>query len=550
MELDTTDLSGKIFEVFSSTLNSRYMFLCDLKNDMSRWSKSAIDFFGLPDEYMHDAGTIWAEHIHPDDRETYIEDIKAVFSGDKNRHEMEYRAKDKDGNYVVVTCKGIVIDDDRGNPALFAGTMVNHGIVDNIDPTTNLYNLYEFLRGVRLIREHKAKSIVLLLGLRQFSDINDIYGYTFGNKVLKAFGDKLREYFRDKGVVYRMDGSRFAVTTMSMSIEMIENLYLEIQDFAKHNIVIEGTQVTSAVCGGAVVVEDFSIDEHAVHASARFALDKSKKEKHGELVVVHNDYMNDNVRTVELINALRGCISDDCDGFYLCYQPVVSSGTGKLTGMEALLRWRKEPYGDVPPGIFIPWLEKDALFFELGNWILKQAFTEGKEFLKDHPEFVINVNIAYTQLERSDFRKRLLELLEITGFPPKNLCIELTERCQLLDIDFLRDEVTFLKSHGIKIALDDFGTGFSSLNLLRELPVDCIKIDRGFVAEIQSNKTDQSIVKAVTQCAKELDIQVCVEGIETEQLVEYMNNYPSTSYQGYYYSRPVPKEEFKKLSIY
>ena len=114
----------------------------------------------------------------------------------------------------------------------------------------------------------------------------------------------------------------------------------------------------------------------------------------------------------------------------------------------------------------------------------------------------------------------------------------------------MRNEIIFLKSYGIKIALDDFGTGFSSLNLLRELPIDYIKIDRGFVSEIENNKADQSIVKAVMTCARELDIGVCVEGIENERLRDYLQNYPAQGYQGYYYSRPVTKEEFKRLELY
>ena len=156
-------------------------------------------------------------------------------------------------------------------------------------------------------------------------------------------------------------------------------------------------------------------------------------------------------------------------------------------------------------------------------------------------------NISYTQLERSEFRNSVIRLLEETDFPPQNLCLELTERCRLLDMSFLRNEVIFLKSFHIKIALDDFGTGFSSLNLLRELPVDLIKIDRAFIKDIETNLTDQAIVKSVLDCAKLLDISVCVEGIENKNLESYMNHYPASTYQGYLYSRPVKIEQFEEL---
>lgn len=550
MSFRTSEYFDKIFEAFSATAKGSYIYLCDMWTDMSRWSKSAVDYFGLPGEYMEDAGTIWAQHIHPEDRRRYQEDIDAVFSGRKKNHELEYRAMDKNGNYVVCTCSGVVIEDEAGNPEFFAGTITNRGTIENIDPTTNLYNLYEFLNALRLLRERGKKYRVLLVGFKHFSDVNDLYGYSFGNEAMKLFVSIMQNDLMDKGKIFRMDGTRFAVLTTELRVDDLKNYYLRLQEKAKNHLTVQENNVSLALCGGLVVVEDCQISEHAIHAAARYALNVSKNERHGELWIVENDDVDKNKKTVELINVLRSSIIEECRGFYLCYQPVVSPQTGKMTGAEALLRWNREPYGEISPGQFIPWLEKDSAFFDLGNYVLRQAMLDGKEFLKDHPDMIINVNLSYAQLERSEFRNTLVGFLLSTGFPPEHLCLELTERCRLLDMNFLRNEIIFLKSYGIKIALDDFGTGFSSLNLLRELPIDYIKIDRGFVSEIENNKADQSIVKAVMTCARELDIGVCVEGIENERLRDYLQNYPAQGYQGYYYSRPVTKEEFKRLELY
>lgn len=550
MSFRTSEYFDKIFEAFSATAKGSYIYLCDMWTDMSRWSKSAVDYFGLPGEYMEDAGTIWAQHIHPEDRRRYQEDIDAVFSGRKKNHELEYRAMDKNGNYVVCTCSGVVIEDEAGNPEFFAGTITNRGTIENIDPTTNLYNLYEFLNALRLLRERGKKYRVLLVGFKHFSDVNDLYGYSFGNEAMKLFVSIMQKDLMDKGKIFRMDGTRFAVLTTELRVDDLKNYYLRLQEKAKNHLTVQENNVSLALCGGLVVVEDCQISEHAIHAAARYALNVSKNERHGELWIVENDDVDKNKKTVELINVLRSSIIEECSGFYLCYQPVVSPQTGKMTGAEALLRWNREPYGEISPGQFIPWLEKDSAFFDLGNYVLRQAMLDGKEFLKDHPDMIINVNLSYAQLERSEFRNTLVGFLLSTGFPPEHLCLELTERCRLLDMNFLRNEIIFLKSYGIKIALDDFGTGFSSLNLLRELPIDYIKIDRGFVSEIENNKADQSIVKAVMTCARELDIGVCVEGIENERLRDYLQNYPAQGYQGYYYSKPVTKEEFKRLELY
>lgn len=539
-----------MFGAFATTSKSRYIFLCDMDTGVSRWSQNAVDFFGLPGEYMEDANAIWKMHIHPEDREAYAADIDAVFARKKDRHEMEYRAKDRDGNYVVCTCRGVVIKDDTTNLSYFAGTITNHGIIQNIDATTNLYNLYEFLHALKLIRDQNKSSIVLTFGPKHYSDINSIYGYGYGNRLLRHIASDMLEKVKGKGKIYRMDGTKFAIITTSMSLEEVKMFYDEIQEYAKHDIVLDGNNHILDVCGGVVVDDNPAIDAHTIYACARYAIESSKNEKHSELVIFNNDNASDNKKTIELINMLRSCVLGGCDGFYMCYQPVVSADNERLTGMEALVRWNKAPFGEISPAVFIPLLESDAVFAELGNWILKQAFIEGRAILEEHPDFIMNVNLSYTQLERKDFRTMLINLLETTGFPPQNLCLELTERCRLLDMNFLRNEVYFLKSQGIKIALDDFGTGFSSLTLLRELPVDCIKIDRGFVTEIEKNAIDQSIVKAVTNCARELSIRVCVEGIENEQMKEYMRKFPSSTYQGYYYSRPVRIEEFKRLTLY
>lgn len=549
---DSSGFSDKMFEAFAATSRNSYIFLYNMWTDISRWSKSAVEYFGLPGEYIEGAVTIWAQRIHPEDRKKYHEEMEAIFNGKKKKHDIEYRAMDKEGNYVVCTCSGMVIDDEEGNPTFFAGTITNHGIIDNFDAITGLYNLHEFMYMVKDLRERNKKYRVLLLGIGHFSDVNDMYGYDFGNEVLKTFAAFLREQIQQSGIVYRMDGTRFALCTTELSLEQIKEKYLKIQKLAKSSLIVHGIHIPLAICAGVVDVEDIGISEQAVYTAARYALDTSKKERYGELIVVHNDELNDKEcsKTVKLLSVLRNSVLNNCKGFYLVYQPVVSSKTGELVGMETLLRWKGAPYGEVPPGVFIPWLEKDTAFFELGNWILMQALTEGKEFLRDNPKLVLNVNLSYAQLERSEFRNSFLSILLGTGFPPEHLCLELTERCRFLDINVLRNEVNFLKSYGIKIALDDFGTGFASLDLLRELPVDCIKIDRSFVTEIEKSTVTQSIVRALTNCAKELNIDVCVEGIEDEQRMNYMKEYPSTSYQGYLFSRPVPKAKFKELELY
>lgn len=547
MNVSKNSFANKLFEAFASTSRSRYIFLCNLDNNCARLSQNGVDFFELENEYIYDFVETWAKHIHIDDEKEFREEMRKILSGEKTDSCLEYRAKGKDGNYVVCRSRGMVIKDDERGTRYFAGTIANHGIIDNVDPTTNLYNMYEFIREIDILEKKKQSVIVLFVGFKRFSDINDVYGYAFGNMVMNKFAKILMEEIHGDGNVFRMDGSKFALTITNRTIGEVKNLYLYLQAYVQHEMELEGKNLHLSLCGSMISLNKYRVDAHTLYSSGRYALAKSKNQKMGELVVVNDDLMLNNIKTIELIATMRKNIQEGCKGFYMCYQPIISSETGKLVALEALLRWNMEPYGEISPGIFIPWIEHDGSFFELGNWILKTSLIDTKELLKNHPEFLLHVNVSYTQIQRSEFRSKLLEILEETGFPEQNLCLELTERCRYLDMNLLKEEVAFYKKHGIKIAIDDFGTGFSSLNLLKEFPIDCIKIDRGFIKEIENSVTDQSIVGAVIKCAKNLDIGVCVEGIEDENIFNYMENFEVSSYQGYYYSRPIEIKQLKNL---
>jgi diguanylate cyclase (GGDEF)-like protein len=456
---------------------------------------------------------------------------------------MDYRAENLEGEYVLCTCRGVVMRGNDDEADIFVGSIVNHSISDNVDAVTNLYNVYGFRQYFRFFQESRKKGSILLVGINNFSEINDIYGYQVGDHVLRVFGEKLVKEMSEYGPVYRMDGVRFSCCLQEESEAKISAIYEKIKRMAGHDIFLDGERIAITVSGG-VVIMNSNYDESSVVTSARYSLEQSKHEKHGELVFFNDSLLADNRKNLELMGALRKSILNDFDGFFLCYQPVIGAESEDLVGAEALLRWEKEPFGLVPPGLFIPWLENDPSFFDLGNWILERAMTESKGILEKYPNFVLNVNIAFPQLARIRFRQSIKEILDRTGFPPKNLCLELTERCRQLEVSYLREEIDYLKSLDIKIAMDDFGTGFSSLNLLKDLPVDTLKIDRGFVCDIQGNVANQEIVRAISSCASNLDIHICMEGLEDRNMVDYMSRFSPYSYQGFYYSRPIPMNDF------
>ena len=547
MNLDTTGLDNRIFTAFSETSARRYIYVCNLATNVSRWSKNAVDYFGFEGEYIYNFQEFWNERIHPDDFATYQKDISAFLEGKIQSHYAEYRVLNKEGNYVFVTCRGIILKGENGESDLFAGTLINHGVADFVDPVTGLYNNYKFMQTKKELIRAKQHMHILMIGLNNFGDINYTYNFFFGNTILNQFSNKIRSLMNEDSTLSRMDGPKFAIICKDSSNEAIEELYANIQEMSKHFTTDENIDIPLMISGGAIEINDFNVTEQSIYGCLSHAYADSKYKNHSELVFYDTSLQSTYREALNLLTALRQSIANDCEGFYLNFQPLINPSNNEIIGAEALLRYKDKDFGEVSPGKFIPLLEEDACFFDLGTWILKQALTEGKNFLKYNPNLVIDVNLSYTQISQARFRDVLVDVLDETQFPVKNLCLELTESCRDLDVTLLREEVMFYRSLGIKVAVDDFGTGTSCLALLRDIPVDCLKLDQSFVLNLPNNTIDQYIIDAFVQCANNLKINICLEGVENKFIRSLVEKYKVGMHQGFLYSRPVSISKYLEL---
>ena len=534
-----------LFNSFEIIAEGNYVYFCDMKYDISRWSDTAVSYFDLPDKYMKGAGWIWEEHIHPDDRDSYHRSIENIMSGKDGGHDMQYRARDRHGNYVLCTCKGVVMRDADGTPTYFGGAIKNHGVYGHVDSLTGLRNQYGFFEDLDtcLIR-HKAV-VVCIVGLSRFTEINDIYGYDFGNLVLQRFGRRLHEDVGNRGSVYRLDGTKFAVLSYSQTIDELTENYKNLQENLQGGVKIGDRNMSLVTAAGALKLENFDINNRTVYSCLNYAYGESKNRHQGDLVVFGNELSDENRQKLERFNTIRESVTRDFDGFMLYYQPIVNSHTEKWVGAEALIRWKNETYGMVPPDMFIPLLERDALFPKLGRWILKQAMTDVKILAAKDPDFLLNVNLSYAQLEKEDFTDTVLELVQETGCNPKNICLEITERCRFLDTGMLENIMFTLHERGFRFALDDFGTGYSSLDIMKTLPFDTIKVDRAFVRNVTNDDQERQLVSCITEMIAIFGCRACVEGIETKEMRDCLRQYTVSSFQGYLYSKPIPFDEFR-----
>ena|GEM_PF-90548 len=533
-----------LFEMNCISAEGMYVYICDMRYDFSRWAKAAVDSYGLPSEYMYGAGQIWEEHIHEDDRETYAKGIAEIFSGVSGGHDMQYRARRINGEYNVCTCRGIVLRDEHGEPEYFAGTIRDHGVQSNIDSLTGIRNQYGFFEDIQSDIVKNKLMRITMVGISKFSELNEIYGYHFGNLVLQKFGRYLFEYVGNSGSVYRLDGTKFAVMTTTHGVAEIKERYKGLRRYYREGIDIDGRHIMLELNAGVIDIDNFNIDSQTIITCLGFAYNESKNRRHGDLVEFSSALSSGSRQKLEKFHAIRASITQGYKGFFLLYQPVVDAKTEKLIGAEALLRWRSEEYGVVPPDDFIPLLEQDPLFPELGKWIMTTAIRSAKQILETDPDFYISVNLSYTQLERPDFVDMVMEILDRTGYPPEHLCLEITERCRLLDIALLKNIVVSLRGRGVRIALDDFGTGFSSVGIVKELPFDTIKIDRSFVRMIEQDGRERELIKAFVNMATTYGSVVCIEGIETSAMGDILRQFDVHSFQGYYYAKPLELEDF------
>lgn len=540
-EIDKSGLDSRVFEVLSITSSRRYLYLTNLQTNIARWSRNAIADFDLPGEYMYDAGSLWMRLIHPDDREMYAKEISEVVSGRRRRHSMLYRVMNREGHYVRCSCEGYVLKGSDNEPDYFAGTITNHGKIDNIDPVTNLYNTYEFMNNLRIYYDDRRCVGLLCIGIEQFQTVNNVMGYTCGNQALEQLGQKLLQLVHGKGYAYRLDGVKFAVSMEDASEAELRSIFEQISDIAKNEIRVGEINLSLSVSGGALRFDQVDQSERMILSELYYALGRAKRNRSGELVYYDDSLHTEAREQIALLDEVKRCVLDGCKGFCMAYQPQVDAQR-RVVGAEALLRWRDDQGQEVSPGMFIPALENDSCFYELGSWILNTVLAQTQPLVRAHPHLKISVNISYQQLNHRDFRNDVLDALKKHDFPPENLVLELTEHCSALSLEVLKENLSFFRNVGIGISADDFGTGYSTLSNLRDLPFTCLKVDQGFVRHLSDSEKDQALVEAIITCAKKFHIATCVEGVESQPLLDLLLPYGADYYQGYLFSKPVPLE--------
>jgi len=419
------------------------------------------------------------------------------------------------------------------------------------DALTDLPNraLFEdrLAQALAAARYADERFAVIFFTLDRFKKINRTFGHAFGDKILIEVSERLSAAVPDGATMARFDGGEFAlILRQGEDPAFVIDVIDELREALRDPFNIDGHETFITMSFGVGVCPDDGITVPEILKNVGSALSRAKEEG-GDAYQFYNEEINAQaLHRHTLESALRRAVENE--DFELYYQPQIETTTGKIVGMEALVRWRHARYGLIPTSDFIPIAEETGLIVPLGEWILRRACSQAREWQDlGFAGLRIAVNLSTRQFNQHDLTDTVTRILNDTGLDPNDLELELTETSIMHDIDAAVKTLGELKAMGVTISIDDFGTGFSSLGYLKSLPLDALKIDRTFVRDVATDPDDAALIVAIITLAHNLRLHVVAEGVETNEQLKFLKLLQCDEWQGYLYSKPVQADVFGRL---
>ncbi len=528
----------------------------DLTNDTIYISKEWSKMLGFEEQEICEYRKKLKQLIHPKDIKRVTSNLYRCFEEENQFYLCEYRIKLKESKYIWVSSKGKLLFSDKGEPVRIAGSHTD--ITEKKKREEKLEHLacYDQLTGTMLrtafmdrlkISIEKAnkeglKLSVMFLDVDDFKTVNDMYRHHIGDLFLKKIAARLKSCIRNTDALCRIGGDEFAILLSNLnSINEADEIAQRIIDSFKVPIDISVNKLSSSISIGMAIYPDNGIDGETLLKRADVAMYKAKEE--GKNSLRHfNKYM---IEEIILRNNIKRDLKDALDNeeLLLCYQPLIDARTKRVVRFEALIRWKHPKKGIIGPLDFIPATEETKLIIPIGEWVLKNTFMQLKEWhelgLKD---FTLSVNASIVQLQKPDFAETVIEMLLDVGISPKYIELEITESVLMNSVYTVANNLNLLRKQGIKVSIDDFGTGYNSLKYIQKFDVDCIKIDRTFVSNIDDD-INKIIIKHIISLGHSINAEIIAEGVETKEQYKYLKKQGCDIIQGYYFSKPLLPEE-------
>ena len=469
----------------------------------------------------------------------------------------------KDGTIYPKQLSICTIKDDQGNISNYVGIFsdISERKKDeerlqnlaHFDPLTGLANRLLFkdrlLHALQLAERSKNRLAVLLLDLDNFKSVNDSLGHKSGDLLLMQVAERILKCVRGSDTVARLGGDEFVVLLPDCkSADNVTSITRKILEKLATPFALQGDEVFISACIGVTMYPDDGNDADVLLKNADTAMYHIKKTGKNNFQFFTDSMQERIVRRLQLTSQLRYAM--EREEFLLYYQPKMNLVTGRINGMEALIRWQHPDTGMINPAEFIPLAEETGIIVPLGEWVLYQACRQVMEWQAQGLDSLrVSVNLSARQFQDEKLLAMVTSVIQETGIEPGVLELEITETTIMQHIEHTIKTLWQLRDLGLLLSIDDFGTGYSSLNYLKRFPLDILKIDRSFVMDITTDPNDRAVVEAIVSLSRHLKMKVVAEGVETEEQLDFLRKQKCHEVQGYYISKPLPVDEFRDFIL-
>lgn len=496
----------------------------------------------------------WLSRLHPEDSLRFTKLWGKLLS----EHEdiaSEIRLINKNGSISWVYIQATASNSKKGNLIGFLGSLSDISELkkaqiqmENLafyDPLTGLSNRRLFKnrleKSVKSVQRTDSSIALLFLDLDQFKRINDSLGHDMGDALLKEIARRLELNVRENDTVSRIGGDEFTILLTDINntndVRIVaEKILLSLS----RPFMLQGQEIISTVSIGITLTPEDSIDSNTLMKNADLAMYRAKELGRNNFQFFSEDMNTSILHNLEIEKELNIAIKRH--QFTLMYQPKISLADNSVAGVETLVRWRHPEKGIIPPDYFISIAEETGQIIKIGAWVLEHSCHEMGALIREGlmpKDAKVAVNLSAKQFSDPDLLQTVLNILTQSKIDPLNLELEITESIIMDDVEAAIAIMDAIKSRGIHLTIDDFGTGYSSLAYLKRFPIDVLKVDRSFVMDIPSDKTDMAITSAVIAMAHKLSMRVVAEGIETQEQLDFLRENGCDDGQGYLLSRPL-----------
>lgn len=521
------------------------------------WSDEIFRIFEIDPNSFQPSYDYFLNTIHPEDRH-YIDTVFADSLKNKIPYDVVHRLLMNDGEIKYVHERGETLFDEEGNPIRSIGTVQDITERKSIEKEMHHMAHHDALTGLpnRTLAKVRAEQIIsnakrtgtkaafLFIDLDGFKAINDTLGHSAGDVMLKTISSRLKACVRESDAISRQGGDEFLVVLSNITENhFIESTAKKVLDDLEKSFEISGNILSVSGSIGIAIYPDHGETFETLFQSADTAMYKAKEIGKNAYFFYTQQMTHHMIGQFKIKNDLKNAVENN--EFVLFYQPQIDLATNRITGVEALIRWRHPMMGIIPPMNFISIAENSGMIVQIGQWVIEEACRQAAIWHTMGIKITVAVNISAMQFKRGNLEDVVKNALASSQIDSKWLELELTESIIMHDTENTLLCVQNLKSLGIQLSLDDFGTGYSSLAYLKRFAVDKLKIDQSFIRGVLQDREDAIIVKTIIQMAKNLNLKTIAEGVEDANVLARVEAYGCDEVQGYHFAKPMEATDFE-----